>query len=1426
MAPRKKASSVGKKSSTSNKEPLQPSHPPKFGIQHFFDRHSQSQKTLSQSNSSKRKDDSAPDQNPQIASKPAVNQNTGNDSDRVKMEVDCPVGTAKLEKIESMGKYLRGENPIRNAASSSKSCADENCGNSRKCEEKAVIDLSEGSPKDNLSPVDQLDVSPEPSKSVSVKRFKFSPGMLIKQSQDDAIDEVTWKISPVNERLHAKSKYLPGQIRVLADSTRFNSMSFQQCSQKKVQTSPLMSGRLERWLSSPPLKPDKKSLICSDGFASRKVNSDNDLNCRRNRRNISSNNKSEVVNTQSPFSTPPSLSCCHDKAPDDVNCNGVFDHLGSRQHKKALIELLDEVEDVISVDHSLCKSNETFLDAERLPKAEHSLCKSNEAFLDAERYPKADLFANNLTSTSDDDKCRKDSDFNFLVLEVSEKHGTGESLGPQSSIKVLHLLNEQSGAERVLHLWDEWSFSVVAPGDTVHVIGEFDDQGKCDVNREKNFLIVHPDILVSGTRVSASFSCPRRTVLDERLKHNEHSAAALMGTLLHQLFQAGLISEFPTKEFLEDYARTVLQKSLESLYACGVNENDTWKTLIEAIPKILNWISSFRDSQGSKSPSIDFKSDEGMKKIRISEVIDIEEMAWAPKFGLKGMIDASVRVSTNTKSAEATEIIMPMEFKTGKATSGQAAMEHSAQVMLYTLLMSERYMMNIEYGLLYYLHTDQTQGISVRRSDLIGLIMRRNDLANDLLKASTTQQLPPMLQSPNMCRSCRHLNVCTIYHKTSGGNAEGSGLGDLYDSLVSHLKTTHTDFLQKWERLIDLESKHLEVAKKESWCSDNSRKDHHATCLTSLALDSLVKSSPEKLSRGNQFVYRFVHREFPLLDTEKPHGDSSSSSSLKHIFKNGDYVILSTEPGRLRVANGVIAEIGNSHVSVSFAKRLRIPGSSHGSMAEALRQQSWRIDKDEAMASFAIMRYNLIQMFLQNESSSCLRKMVVDLEMPKFESGCTFSQDPAISYVWSEKSLNDDQRRAIIKILTAKNYALILGMPGTGKTSTMVHAVKALLMRGASILLTSYTNSAVDNLLIKLKAQGIDFIRIGRYEAVHEAVQENCLSVMDMESTQEIKEKLDKINVVAVTCLGINSPLLTNKKFDICIMDEAGQITLPVSLGPLMFASKFVLVGDHYQLPPLVQSPEAKENGMSMSLFCRLSEAHPQAIAALRSQYRMCADIMELSNALIYGDRLRCGSKEIENAKLKYRCSASAPVWLMKVLDPNHPVIFINTDALPAYETNDWKALNNPIEAYIMAEVTKALVLRGIEAHDIGIITPYNSQANFLRGAVSEPVEIHTIDKYQGRDKDCILVSFVRSCESPRSNTSLLGDWHRINVALTRAKKKLVMVGSCRTLSKVPLLKLLIDKVEELSGMFVVSNMDIVSYHHQFELKRCSSQFT
>ncbi|GMY22919.1 DNA replication ATP-dependent helicase/nuclease JHS1 isoform X2 [Fagus crenata] len=1331
MAPRKKPNSSSSSASLASKKsnPNNQPQPSKFGIQHFFERHTQNALLASQNPKKSLPSDDVPSSGPVRIEKSVLT-----DIKRQTKEPNIPSQNTPPENLVMIG----------------------------------VNDA------ENLS-----EVSPEISKSVSLKRFKFSPGMLIKQSQDDGGDEVTWKISPVNERLQAVSK-----------RTDFSGKA----------------GKVETWLSSPTQKAAERSLVSTNRVGLKQVNPDQDMNL--------CGNESELTST------------------------GV----ASRQSPHCL-NFWDQVEDVISVEDSVSSDTEVY--------------SSKVHNRNGDGMPvKVDPAVEGVVMDLPEDASGDLSNCTFLVLEVSEKRRPADSSGNQCPYKVLRLLNEHSGEEQAVYLWEEWFYSVVAPGDTVNVIGEFDDQGKCDVDRDNNFIIVHPDILVSGTRVAGSFSCPRRAVLDERLKCSEYSTAALIGTLLHQIFQAGLTKEIPTIKFLEEYARVVLQKNIESLYACGVNENDIQKTLIEAVPKILNWIITFKDSQDSKAPSVDFGSIDGLKK-----VIDIEEMAWAPKYGLKGMIDASVRVNVKSKKNEAQQKIMPLEFKTGKSS-----MEHSAQVILYTILMSERYQKNIDSGLLYYLQSGQTQGIVVRRSDLVGLIMRRNELANDILKASTTQQLPPMTRSPSMCKGCRHLNVCSIYHKAShphvllckihshsysksikcgkiiptkgvahGGSTESSGLGDVFDSHTNQLTLAHCMFLRHWDRLIDLEAKETELVKKQIWRS-HSLKNDSTSCLSSIVLDASDELPHQKSLKDNRFIYRFVHRDLLSVNVKASGGDplsvaSSPTNDMDCTLRSGDYVILSTESGHQTIASGVITEISRSHVSVSFSKRLRLPRINSSSEARDLFGEVWRIDKDEFLTSFAVMRFNLVQLFLQSVQSTHLRKMIVDLEAPKFDSGCIFSQDPAISYVWSERNLNDDQRRAILK---ASLYSFIY-YSDTYSKGLRSHTRNAWnrqdiyngaccegpVDQRASILLTSYTNSAVDNLLIKLKAQGIDFVRIGRHEAVHEEVRGHCFSAMDIQSVEDVKIRLEQVKVVAVTCLGITSPLLANKEFDVCIMDEAGQTTLPVSLGPLMFASTFVLVGDHYQLPPLVQSTEARENGMGISLFCRLSEAHPQAISALQSQYRMCQGIMELSNALIYGDRLRCGSSEIASAKLSLSSLKSCSSWLREVLNPTKPVVFIDTDMLPAFEAKDQKAVNNPVEAYIIAEVTEQLVNNGIEGEDIGIITPYNAQANLIRHAVYiTSVEIHTIDKYQGRDKDCILVSFVRSSENPKNYTSsLLGDWHRINVALTRAKKKLIMVGSCKTLSKVPLLKLLIKKVDEQSGILSVSKKD---FNYKGGLKRCS----
>ncbi|KAJ3680646.1 hypothetical protein LUZ60_016924 [Juncus effusus] len=1148
------------------------------------------------------------------------------------------------------------------------------------------------------------EISPDGSKRAPPKRFKFSPGMIIKQSQDEGGEAVTWKVSPVNERLRSlASKTVPKTTRVFAEaSRRTNSSTIKPCSDTETQSYSM--GKLKSWISSKPESEVQNSV-------------GNLTKCDNN--NL--NNKSE----ESPFKTPPSLS--YNSIALKEGLNAGTDQPIIQEHQKNLMELLDQVKDAI--------------------------------------------------------------------IEENEDES------------ILRLLNEQSGNERALYLCDDWFYSLVGPGDTVNVIGEFNEKGKCIVNRAENLVILHPDILLSGTRVASSFTCSRRAVLDERLKNSENSIHALIGILLHQIFQAGLVKKFPSVNFLEERAKEILKKNLESLYACGASEKDVLSTLTETIPRMLNWFDCFmKDSQ---NVTVDFGQYEGPKDLSVNEILDIEEMAWAPRYGLKGVIDASVkiRIKSNKNNEKSSHEIIPLEFKTGKSTTGQSATEHAAQVILYTLLMSERYLKkDIDLGLLYYLHTNQTLGIKVQRSDLVGLIMRRNELASEILKALTSQTLPPMIQSQAMCRNCRHLNTCTVYHKANGGDTASSGLGNIFDNLINHLTISHYNFLKHWEKLIDLEAQTTQVLKKEIF-RPSLKGEKKSGSISPLFLDSRTEISVESTSKNERYLYKFERQK------EEIEIEDSSTNNIESTLRSSDCVVLSTESGRIAVANGVIRDINRLHVQVSFSRRLRLPGSDSSSEQEILSQQIWRIDKDEFSSSYNIMRSNLVQLFVQNSRSSQLRKLIVDLEAPRFESGGLLSQDPAISYVRSEKSLNDDQRRSIHKILAARDYALILGMPGTGKTHTMAHAVKSLLIRGSTVLLTSYTNSAVDNLLLKLKSQNIDFIRIGRDEAVHDEIKDHCFSAMDAKSLNEIKHRMESVKVVGVTCFGINHPLLTNKKFDVCICDEAGQITLPVSLGPLMLASKFVLVGDHYQLPPLVQSTEARENGMGVSLFWRLSEAHPHAISALQCQYRMCEGIMELSNALIYSHRLRCGSYEIANSKLSFsrNNSNSTQSWLDEILDPDKPTIFVNTDNLSAFEQRENKAVNNPVEVFIISQATDELINRGIKPDEICVITPYNSQASLIKRSINSSVEVQTIDKYQGRDKDCVVVSFVRSTagDSKACSSTLLGDWHRINVVLTRAKKKLIMVGSCRTLCGVPLLRLLIEKVEESDGVVHLSKENI-----------------
>jgi DNA replication ATP-dependent helicase Dna2 len=301
-------------------------------------------------------------------------------------------------------------------------------------------------------------------------------------------------------------------------------------------------------------------------------------------------------------------------------------------------------------------------------------------------------------------------------------------------------------------------------------------------------------------------------------------------------------------------------------------------------------------------------------------------------------------------------------------------------------------------------------------------------------------------------------------------------------------------------------------------------------------------------------------------------------------------------------------------------------------------------------------------------------------------------------------------------------------------------------------------------------------------------------------------------------------------------------MALPAVLGALLRARAFVLVGDHYQLPPLAASDRAGDGGggggggstshvgsLTESLFRRLCEAHPQATTMLRRQYRMPGPVQALANALVYCGALVAGHPSVAARTLPRPAwevggggSAAAappmPPWLAAALDPARPVVVLSTelDAAPApapeaeadgHENNPplltcaearaGDTAANPGEAALLGAVARGLLAAGVRADDAVAVSPYRAQVGLLGRAATAAgwggVEALTVDQCQGRDRAAVLLSLVRS-NARREPGRPLADWRRVNVAITRAREKLVVVGDPRTAGRVPLLAALLER--------------------------------
>ena len=833
----------------------------------------------------------------------------------------------------------------------------------------------------------------------------------------------------------------------------------------------------------------------------------------------------------------------------------------------------------------------------------------------------------------------------------------------------------------------------------------------------------------------------------------------------------------------------------------------------------------------------------------INKLLDVEEHVWSPIYGLKGNVDATVQVVVQDGNNEKT-LTVPFELKTGKNSNTA----HKAQTALYTLLLSGRYGMirdspkpgstltpsvidvQIAYGILYYMETSELSRIPAIRHELRHMIIQRNELA---CYVRQRLELPPMLKNPHLCGRCYAQTPCFVYHKlVDNGDGNTSGLEEKFDEVIQHLKPIHEEFFKKWDDLITKEETDVLKFRREIWTMLSLEREKVGRCFAQVVIEPGSALELSDAPKINRFRYNFIKQN-----------PSSAFSFTESQITVGEPIVISDEKGHFALANGYVTKVRPHRISVAVDRRLHnarvkernfnaetnqsftgiMEVAEKGKLGSILTPKQseepvvYRLDKDEFSNGMATVRNNLLRIMEKDLfGAQPLRRLIVEGVPPTFRPP---PPNRGLPRTASQASLNIDQKNAIDKVMTAKDYALVLGMPGTGKTTTIAHIIRALAAQGKSILLTSYTHTAVDNILLKIRNDGIGIFRLGAVAKVHPEIQEFAdLAGVPKTTVEELKKSYNQ-QIVATTCLGVNHPIFSQRIFDYCIVDEASQITLPVCLGPIRMAQTFILVGDHYQLPPLVQNKEALEGGLDVSLFKLLSDKHPTSVVTLQHQYRMCEEIMTLSNTLIYEGRLKCGNSKVASSSisiprmdaLKLHHHPSSTVlasgrsicqgpknglcWIQSLLNPVVKVAFINTDPLLplSQEIAVGSRITNPIEAVITTQLVESLITIGVKPTDIGIITLYRSQLALLKQNLRHrctptssnslahltsgggALEMHTADKFQGRDKEVVVLSLVRSNETTNVG-DLLKDWRRVNVALTRARTKLLIIGSAETM--------------------------------------------
>ncbi|SPP78040.1 blast:DNA replication ATP-dependent helicase/nuclease DNA2 [Drosophila guanche] len=842
----------------------------------------------------------------------------------------------------------------------------------------------------------------------------------------------------------------------------------------------------------------------------------------------------------------------------------------------------------------------------------------------------------------------------------------------------------------------------------------------------------------------------------------------VVGTLVHELFQRVLTDTIYTRSRVLTILKYMLQNPYygQFLYAGGITHQEITEDMQKFVNPIVRFVNQYLLGQIPTMPTpTNFHG-------HIDEVKNTEENLWVPQLGLKGKVDVLVSVNASINP-------IPLELKTGRSTF---SIEHTGQLILYQMMNSA---MGVETssGLLLYLRENMMREISGKRNEMRDLIMMRNELAKYLVKEPTAPKntwediedlcLPGPISHHSACQTCQFNTVCAIYAKRDAKLSLGDShsMKTLMPTLLAHLTHDDIKYFHSWCGVLALEDKHSRESFKQPtiWTEDRVTRQKQGRAIINLRL------YPGQLALKCSGRYE--------QSMQLPRGVDPNINIYHCGFDVGEYVIVSTD-SCLAVAAGNVVSLECRRLTVALDRDLK----------PKYENETFTVDKHDS-TSFSSFNYTSLALLLApTERAKELRSIIVTLKRQEASHSLPYYIRKRSHDIL--KNLNNLQQQAILRCFNNQSYFLIKGLPGTGKTQTLVALVRVLHMHKLSVLITAHTHSAVDNLMGRLMEYGLPMIRLGQSSRIakklqdisEESVARRCSTV------DQLADALETPSIVGVTCLGMGHPIFRKRTFDFCIVDEATQVLEPTVLRPLFHCHRFVLVGDPEQLPPIVKSREARSRGADVSLFDRLDS--PDNTAVLSVQYRMNSTINRLANLLTYEGDLECANDSVAKASIPVYLPRDSPMWVRRALSKHldMAVVVLNTgDVSLRCQKQNTSPYTNTCEVGAVMHILIQLKSAGFDLSNVGVIAPYRAQVELLRRLgqnLDRRVEFNTVDQYQGRDKSIIIYSCTRTGREPEQvqgrcrTAEILEDKRRLTVAITRAKHKLIILGDVECLKK------------------------------------------